>query len=166
MSRAISPASALRASRGLLAAAALLGVWTIGRAVRVPGDAPLPERTATVPSRTDSAPPAATDAEVARTIAGDLFSSDRSASHVPYRIERAGSASPVAAPLPLRLIGTVTVAGGRSFAMCQVGADPPRVVYPGQRIGAMRLESVSQGSATFTDNAGVRVVLRVSRAGS
>jgi hypothetical protein len=166
MSRVVSPALALRASRGLLGAAALLAVWSIGQFFRTTTGgtvAPAPALTVRHGDST-SAPP--TDAELSRAVATDLFAVDRSAPTVRYRIERASAGASLAPPPLVRLLGTVVSAGGRSFAMCQLGADPPRVVYAGQRIGAMKLESVSQGSATFTDDAGARVVLRVPRAGS
>jgi hypothetical protein len=166
VSRRVSPVLALRASRGLLLASALLVPWAASQFFRDSNDGPV-SPPATIPvHQTTVTPVPPTDAELSRAIATDLFSVDRVAPAVRYRIERASPGATLAPPEPLRLLGTVVAAGGRSFAMCALGADPPRVVYPGQRIGAMRLESVSQGSATFTDNAGVRVVLRVPRAGS
>ena len=169
MSRAITPAVALRTSRGLLFAALLLLTWTIGRTFRESTAGALAAPAALTVHHADLPPAAPTDIELAHAIATDLFAVDRAAPAVRYRLARANARANVGAaaaqPLPVRLIGTVIVAAGRSFAMCQLGADQPRLVYPGQRIGAMKLESVSQGSATFTDDAGARVVLRVARAG-
>jgi hypothetical protein len=157
----------LRASGGLLLAAAVLVLWATSQFFPGSADGGVIAPPAAIAVRqADAALAAPTDAEVSRAIATDLFSVDRTAPDAPYRIERAISGPTVAPPQAVRLLGTVVAAGGRSFAMCQLGADPPRVVYAGQRIGAMKLESVSQGSATFTDNAGVRVVVRVPRAGS
>ena len=165
MSRAITPAVALRTSRGLLFAALLLLLWTIGRSFRESTAGALTAPAALTVQHADIPPAAPTDIELAHAIATDLFAVDRVAPAVRYRLARASAGAAAAEPPPVRLIGTVIVAAGRSFAMCQLGADQPRLVYPGQRIGAMKLESVSQGSATFTDDAGARVVLRVARAG-
>jgi hypothetical protein len=102
-------------------------------------------------------------ADISRIIAGDPFSPVRAAPEVSYRL---GAVEPVvrrvvAAPQQVRLLGTVVRPAGRSFAMCQVAAGPATVVYPGQRIGGLVLESVSQGSAVFIDDEGTRVTLRV-----
>lgn len=168
------PASVLarRASTGLFVAAVLLVIWASGQFFRgsaaelvAPPAVAAASATSAAPTPPVAAAGVPTDAELLRAIATDLFSVDRTAPGARYRLERSGAAATVAPLRSVRLLGTVVVAGGRSFAMCQLDADPPRVVYPGQRIGAMTLQDVSQGSATFTDNAGVRVMLRVPRAG-
>ena len=107
------------------------------------------------------------DGEIAATISADLFAPDRTAPTIPYRIARVTAA--VAPPVfvqPVVVIGTVINANGRSFAMCQVGAEAPRVVYVGQRIGTLTLVSVGQGSAVFTNETGARVVINALKAGS
>ncbi len=110
--------------------------------------------------------PSIESAELARTIALAPFSPRRAPPEVVYTIGRPASpAAPVVAPSTILLLGTVVSESGRSFAMCQEGGGPPKLVYPGQRIGTLTLESVSQGSAIFTDIAGSRVVLRVPKAG-
>jgi hypothetical protein len=166
MSRATRPALALRASRGLLLAAVLFVTWSIGQFYRETGGEAVAPAVALTAFPGDFAPVPPTDVDLSRAIATDLFAVDRTAPAVRYRLERATAVTTLAPERAVQLIGTVVVAGGRSFAMCQLGADPPRVVYPGQRIGAMKLESVSQGSATFTDANGARLLLRVPRAGS
>ena len=101
--------------------------------------------------------------DISRIVAGDPFSPVRAAPEVPYRL---GAVEPVVrrvvvAPQQVRLLGTVVRPTGRSFAMCQAANGPATVVYPGQRIGGLVLESVSQGSAVFIDDEGTRVTLRV-----
>ena len=110
---------------------------------------------------------ATSDGDIAATISADLFAPDRTAPTIPYRIARVTAA--VAPPVfvqPVVVIGTVINANGRSFAMCQVGAEAPRVVYVGQRIGTLTLVSVGQGSAVFTNETGARVVINALKAGS
>jgi hypothetical protein len=167
MTRAAWPAFALRAAQSACALGAISIVWAAATAWRVPG--PISPLGATSVARTAAESPDASisDAEIARTVARDPFSDDRSAPAIRYRIVAAeGAPAPVPAPALVRLVGTVVVPDGRNFAMCQVGSDPARIVYPGQRVGSLTLESVSQGSAVFTDNAGARVTLRVPKAGS
>jgi hypothetical protein len=107
----------------------------------------------------------ALDGAVLRTIADNPFAPDR----VPGPVFRA-VAAPVttvtaAAPVQVRLIGTVVAGAGRSFVMCVEGSGAAKVVYVGGRIGALTLRSIEQGMATFTDGAGRAVVLRVPRGG-
>ena len=117
-------------------------------------------------SRVAASVTAAPRLDLSRLIARDPFSPLRAAPDVPYRIEGV-TATPAAIidTRSVRLLGTVVRASGRSFAMCQFGGEPARMVFPGQRIGGMTLESVSQGSAVFIDGAGARIVVRVSRTG-
>ena len=166
MSGVLSPSHALRASRGLVLAASLFVLWAASLFFRTPAASAWPEVEPHGAAPAPAALAGPSDAELQRAVATDLFSPDRSAPAVRYRIERASATPNAPPPLPVRLVGTVVTAAGRSFAMCQQGAATPRVVYPGQHIGPLKLESVSQGSATFTDDAGVRVVLRVAKAGS
>ena len=70
------------------------------------------------------------------------------------------------APGSLTLIGTVISASGRSFAMCQLSAETPRVVRVGETIGAYTLRRVEQGEAFFVSDAGERLEIRVPKAGS
>lgn len=105
--------------------------------------------------------------DVSRLLARDPFSPVRSAPEVAYRIESASEPSGIVSPprAPVLLLGTVLRSAGRSFVMCQVGGEAAKVVYPGQAIGGLTLESVLQGSAVFTDESGARVTLRVARTG-
>ena len=156
-------------ARALCALAVLLALWTATRAAW-PADAATIDHGSSaargVLAVNDASLP---DADLARTIALAPFSPARMPPEEPYRIERA-TPPPVTAAAPVRqvvaLLGTVVSASGPSFAMCQIAGSPPRLVYPGQRIGAMTLDSVFQGRASFTDQDGVRVVLRVPTAGS
>lgn len=151
-----------------LALAGALVLLTVVVARSVGGDPPdVIERTASPPSNDDAQelPPGRVD--VVRLLTRDPFSPVRSAPEVPYRIGGVIGVAGIVQPqrATVRLLGTIVRASGRSFAMCQVVGEPAKVVYPGQSIGGLTLESVSQGSAVFTDETGARVSMRVSRTG-
>ena len=161
-----SATNAKRASQLVCTGAALFMIVSVWRAV-----APSPVIIADAPElsavASASGGVATSDGDIAATISADLFAPDRTAPTIPYRIARVTAA--VAPPVfvqPVVVIGTVINANGRSFAMCQVGAEAPRVVYVGQRIGTLTLVSVGQGSAVFTNETGARVVINALKAGS
>jgi len=65
----------------------------------------------------------------------------------------------VEAPAPsrsqqLKVLGTVVVTSGTSFAMCQIGSDPPVIVRVGQQIGSYTLKRVARGKAVFSSPSG------------
>ncbi len=160
-----SVARLLAAAR--LACAIAFGLVVVATVRSVLGDASVVVDAAAAPaSRVEEAVLAAPRTDLSRLLARDPFSPLRAAPDVAYRIEGV-SAAPAAIVVTrsVRLLGTVVRATGRSFAMCQVASEPARMVYPGQRIGGMTLESVSPGSAVFIDDAGARTVVRVSRTG-
>lgn len=134
--------------------------WRSGEA----GEDALGEHTPRASLGRPSAPRA--PVETGRLIAHDPFSPVRSAPDVPYRIANASTPAIAAeAARPVRLLGTVVRPLGRSFAMCQLGAEQPRMVYQGDKIGNLTLQSVAQGSAVFSDGDGKTVVLQVPRSG-
>ena len=106
-----------------------------------------------------------TQIAIDRTVAHNPFSPDRTPGPA-YRVVKAGTALPLVTAAEVRLVGTVVRDGAPSFVLCQEGPLSARVVYPGQRIGALTLLSVQAGSATFTDTGGARVVLRVAKGGT
>lgn len=65
----------------------------------------------------------------------------------------------------LHVLGTVVDSGGASFALCQLGAAAPVVLYVGQRLGGYELRRVEKASAMFFTPDGGRVERRVPRAG-
>jgi hypothetical protein len=74
----------------------------------------------------------------------------------------------LAAPDPgaVRLIGTVVMPEGRSFAMCQVAGEPPKLVRLGETVGDLTLRRVDQGLAVFITAGGATVEARVPKAGT
>jgi hypothetical protein len=155
---------ALTGARLLLALAAVmltLSALNSGRHARIgASDTPREATSAPVASGAAGQRTRSSDAMLGR----DLFHPSRVAASRPYRVGVAAESAvrPAAAPT-VRLLGTVIRATGRSFALCQVGSDAARVVYPGETIGALRLVSVEQGRAVFTDAAGARIELLVPR---
>ena len=161
-----SATKAKRTSQLVFAGAVLFMIVNVWRAV-----SPSPVIVADAPELSAIAPAtrttATSDGEIAATISADLFAPDRTAPTIPYRIARVtAGVVPAVFVQPVVVIGTVINANGRSFAMCQLGAEAPRVVYVGQRIGTLTLVSVGQGSAVFTNETGARVVINALKAGS
>ncbi len=74
-------------------------------------------------------------------------------------------ANPVPAADPVELLGTVIVAGGRSFAMCQSSAGT-QVVHVGEKVGGYTLKSVEPGSAVFMSPEGKTLNVSVKKTGS
>jgi len=165
MSSLKSASIALNVARGG-AALALITLLTLGvGASQGAADEPTVSGRTSPPSRGRPSGSLPT-VETGRLLAHDPFSPVRSAPDVPYRIASASAPAVVAeAPRPVRLLGTVVRPTGRSFAMCQLGAEQPRMVYQGDKIGNLTLQSVAQGSAVFSDEDGKKVVLQVPRSG-
>lgn len=161
-----SATRAKRTSQLVCAGAALFMIVNVWRAVSpspvIIADSP---GSSAVASATGGV--ATSDGDITATISADLFAPDRTAPSIPYRIARVtAGVAPAVFVQPVVVIGTVINANGRSFAMCQLGAEGPRVVYVGQRIGTLTLVSVGQGSAVFTNETGARVVINALKAGS
>jgi hypothetical protein len=106
------------------------------------------------------------DALVAAAADADPFSPSRTRAET--RV--ASAAEPVVInrqpAAPLQLIGTVMDPAGGDFALCQLGADAPKIVRVGQSVGSYTLRRISQGSASFESSNGDRIELRVSKSGS
>lgn len=165
MSRSLIGGSAVA-----LAISVAVGGWTLTRALELE---PSPRAASAVnEGRTARLTSRAGDArDLAAAVEHDPFRKERRRPSVRYRVP--GDAQPSvetavlrAAPGALTLIGTVISAGGRSFAMCQLRAEPPRVVRVGDTIGAYTLRRVEQGGAYFVSDAGERLEIRVPQAGS
>lgn len=69
-------------------------------------------------------------------------------------------------PEAVRLIGTVVMPEGRSFAMCQFSGEPPKLVRLGETVGDLTLRAVDQGLAVFVTAGGATVEARVPKAGT
>jgi hypothetical protein len=169
MNRMISAPTAIRVAQIACAVALAVLLWALLTASRIDVVETRAASPAAAASR-DTARTVVSDADFAHAVATDIFADDRAAPSVRYRIgatetKAATFVAPVVAAAQLQLSGTVVAADGRSFAMCQLGAEPAKIVYVGQRIGTFTLRGVSQGSAVFTDESGKRIVLRVPNGG-
>lgn len=104
------------------------------------------------------------------SVEANPFRSDRQAAPARFRMPGEGTeldAGPSApAATSLILIGTAVLAGGGSFAMCQIGGEPPRLVRIGERFAGFTLRQVSQGHATFSTPSGKSLEVRVAKAGN
>ena len=78
-----------------------------------------------------------------------------------------GPTAPLAAAAPVRprLMGTV-VQGQGGFVMVEMPDARMQLVRIGEKVGDLRLRSVSSGEAVFDDPQGARVSLRTPRAGA
>jgi hypothetical protein len=98
----------------------------------------------------------------------DPFHPERRRPQIRYELPGSAPAKPPeSAPVsdPIELLGTVLVAGGRSFAMCQTTSGT-QVVHVGEKIAGFTLKSVEQGSAVFVSPDGKAVNIRVKKTGS
>jgi len=107
--------------------------------------------------------------ELDRAVDLDPFHPERRRPQIRYELP--GTALPekpeasVQVPDPVELLGTVVVAGGRSFAMCQSSVGT-QVVHVGEKVAGFTLKSVEQGSAVFVSPEGKVMIVRVKKTGS
>lgn len=107
--------------------------------------------------------------ELDRAVDLDPFHPERRRPQIRYELpgtalpEKPEANVPVADPV--ELLGTVVVAGGRSFAMCQSSVGT-QVVHVGEKIAGFTLKSVEQGSAVFVSPEGKVMNVRVKKTGS
>lgn len=123
------------------------------------------------PDITDVIPAAAPNAARAlEAVESDPFHPERrpptNRFRLPGEVIAAEAVPAPAAIAPLVLLGTVVLAEGRSFVMCQQGSEPPRIVRVGESLGEYKLRTVEQGRAVFVTAHGERVELHVPKAGT
>jgi hypothetical protein len=91
---------------------------------------------------------------IAAAVDADPFSPARQRPAEPYRLPGELIEAPASRTQQLKVLGTVVVTSGPSFAMCQIGSDPPVIVRIGQQIGGYTLKRVARGKAVFTSPSG------------
>lgn len=92
---------------------------------------------------------------ISAAVDADPFSPARQRPAEPYRLPGELVEAPVMSRTQqLKVLGTVVVTSGSSFAMCQIGSEPPVIVRVGQQIGAYTLKRVARGMAVFTSASG------------
>jgi hypothetical protein len=138
-----------------------VSLWRMSRPIVLPQPERMPApdmAIAPVPRRTMPA-----DFEVATALDHDPFAPDRHRPTTRYQLpeDLAAAAAAPATPAGLpHLLGTVvSPRASASFAMCQVGSEPPRMVRVGDMVNGLRLERVSQGAALFLSATGSRIEL-------
>ena len=107
--------------------------------------------------------------ELDRAVDADPFHPERRRPQIRYQLPGSAPAVNPDAAKPaaeqVELVGTVVLAGGRSFAMCQTSAGP-RLVHIGEKFAGFTLKSVEQGSAVFLSPNGKVVTISVKKTGS
>lgn len=160
------PARVVVAASGFAAAVALT-IWAGWRAWTLE---PLPPASRDVTSDpvSELRPQAPTPpARLRAAIAANPFRSDREPAPVAFQLPGAAPVKSEGVPeVQLVLVGTAVLPEGRSFAMCRLGGDPPKVVHVGEQVGTFVLKSVDQGRAIFQAAHGGTLEVRVQKAGS
>jgi hypothetical protein len=135
-------------------AAGVFAAVSVANAIRI--DEPPGPADATALGDVQAASRAATSrVNIAAAVDADPFAPSRQRPLEPYRLP----GELVEAPAPsrtqqLKVLGTVVVTAGTSFAMCQIGSDPPVIVRVGQQIGSYTLKRVTRGKAVFSSPSG------------
>ena len=92
--------------------------------------------------------------DVARAVSLNLFSPDRRAPALRYRLAQGDVGYPDPEPMPPSLPalhGTAVDVGGRSFAMCSLDGAPAVVVRVGDTLGAWTVVAIARGRVTLRD---------------
>ena len=160
-----------RVALGVFVASTALAAWTFQRAVTID---PLPPRLASRSSAIGVAVPepsaGTTPAQLAAALNKDPFHQERRNPLERFRLPGESLPGPAAAPdatgSSFQLIGTAVMPEGRGFAMCQWGADPPKLVRIGERVGTLTLKTLTQGRAVFVDAGGRTMEVRVPKVGT
>ena len=147
--------------------AALLGLvlcgWAWQRSTRVePLPAPEVVLTAEPGALDDRAQPAHLD--IADVIATDLFSPERQAPAVRYRMP--GQAEPPAPPPEPVVLGITLGAGNTSFATCQLGSSRLIFARVGDVLGIYTVKSIERGKVVFRTDAGKQLEISALKPGS
>jgi hypothetical protein len=163
----VTPRAALAVFVGSSTVAAL----SFRRAIAIDPLPPTPAPQASAASIAVPAPSAGTaPARLAAALNKDPFHPERRKPLQRFRLP--GEALPATAAAsettasPFQLIGTAVMPEGRGFAMCQWGADPPKLVRIGERVGTLTLKTLTQGRAVFVDAGGRTMEVRVPKAGT
>lgn len=169
-SRVWTPTASL-AALGLAGAVALVGLAAV-RATRLePLPAPAPSTPANPEEPIGGSVFASARDVVRRAVARDPFRPERRPSDTRFRMP--GDAVAGEKPSPpseqdaaLKLIGTAVMGAGKGFAMCQSGAQPPRVVRIGESFAGYTLSAIDRGRAVFRDPRGRVLELKAPKVGS
>jgi hypothetical protein len=144
----------LHAAQAATLVAALFTAWSVTSALRL-DELPGPGEATALGDVQPAARRPAARVNLVAAVDADPFSPGRERPLEPYRLPgELVEAPPASRTQQLRVLGTVVVTNGVSFAMCQLGSDQPVIVRVGQQIGSYTLKRVARGKATFTSPAG------------
>ena len=159
MNRASPFASVLRdpAVRRAAIAVGLSALLCVGVGVRAIRIEEIPDAAGAPIDATLLANPGAREsADIGNTVALDPFSASRAAPVKRYTMpwEIGETKVTEAAPKPL-VLGTAIALDGKNFATCQLGAESPRIVHVGDRLGEYTVKSIARGRVVFTTSSGI-----------
>jgi hypothetical protein len=158
----------MRAALAAVTLGLVLCVWTTTRALHRDVVAAAAASVTVVAGALDAAPePPPVD--IAAAVSEGLFSPDRTAPEVRYRMPGeavAATHAPAAdAAVPV-VLGTALALDGSSFATCQFQSDRLRMVRVGDTIGTYHVKSIERGRVVFTTAAGKQLEVLALRPGS
>jgi hypothetical protein len=164
--RDLTRTTGMRLALAVLVVAILVTGWTLVRAVRVDAIPQTPAETlASLETVTHRTPRPLAD--IQQAVDNDLFSPDRSAPDVPYRMpgEARADEAPHVEPVKPTVLGTAVATDGRSFATLQLGGDRPTLVHVGDRIGEWSVRAIARGKVTLASADGTHAEITVSKPG-
>jgi hypothetical protein len=144
----------LRAAVLAAMAGSIFAAVSVANAIRIE-DLPGPADATALGDVQPVARPPATRVNITAAVDADPFAPERQRPAEPYRLPGELVEAPVVPRTQqLRVLGTVVVTNGTSFAMCQIGSEPPAIVRVGQQIGSYTLKRVTRGKAVFASPSG------------
>ena len=144
----------MRGAAVAAAAAAVFAAFSVASAIRI-DELPGPADATALGDVQPASRTSATRVNIAAVVDADPFAPGRQRPLEPYRLPGELVEAPaVPRTQQLRVLGTVVVTNGASFAMCQIGSEPPVIVRVGQQIGGYTLKRVARGKAVFTSPSG------------
>lgn len=169
--RQLRPLVPVRAALASFALCSALTCWCLYQVLAIDPGTPKHSAQGTAPLVRLASRSGPSSARVTAALRKDPFHAERRRPNVPFRMPGESltadtAASGTNAGTQLQLIGTAVMPEGRSFAMCQRGADPPRLVRVGERLGGLTLRIVARGRATFVDAGGRSVEVSVPKVGT
>jgi hypothetical protein len=156
----------MRAALTLLAAGAVATAWTLVNALRAEAipDAP-PTTVASLQGVTQSGK---ARNDIGSIVENDLFSADRSAPAMPYRMpgDPDPNEKPAALPDKPVLLGTGVATDNRNFATVQLGGDHPTLVRVGDKIGQWVVRAIERNKVVLVTATGAKIDISVPRPGT
>lgn len=157
----------MRFAIGVFAVAAGVTAWSLVRAFHgdaMPNAEPVTIASLETGGRGAILPPS----DIESAVDNDLFSPDRSAPSVPYRMpgENAPDDAPTVQPPKPIVLGTAVATDGRHFATVQLGDGRPTLVRVGDKIGEWVVRAIERGKITLVSSDGTRIDVTVPKPGT